>query len=74
MKNKKEIWFEKRWYGYCPVSTEGFLLSLGYIASLWYWFQYADMNSNSGSDTLIAFAPIFIIISVAYVFVCRAKS
>ncbi len=41
-------------------------LTIFYIASLAYFFFQADKNSHSGSDTLIAFALPFIIISIFY--------
>jgi len=75
MKNK--IWFKEKsgliWY---PVSWEGWIITIGYLFIIIRAFTWADSRSHSGSDTLISFAPIFIIITglLLIIFYKKGKS
>jgi hypothetical protein len=73
MKNKN--WFKEKsglvWY---PVSWEGVITSVIYVTVIILSFMWTDGRSHSVSDTLISFAPIFIIITGLFLIICYKKS
>ncbi len=73
MKNK--IWFKiglngLTWY---PVSLMGWITIIIYFVIVIYTFNLVDTKSHSGSDTLISFAPIFIITTILLIIICYKK-
>jgi len=60
--NSPKKWFKAKSYGYgwTPASPEGWWVLLLYICSNITVFFAIDANSYSISDTLIAFAPVFL--------------
>jgi hypothetical protein len=73
-KNKK-LWFRRKRYGWgwVPVSWEGWLIIFVYVVALLSNFQTIDAVQYSSSDTLINFAPRFIILTVILIIICRVK-
>jgi hypothetical protein len=72
----KKYWFRpKRFWGwfaaYYPASAEGWVLTLAAIFILVKIFLAVDEKSHSGSDTLIAFAPWFILIGLVLDIIMR---
>ena len=75
MEQKKEIWFRAKRYGlgWYPVSWQGWVITLLYVVIILRTFSWADKMSHSGSDTLIAFAPPFIVITGLLLVICYKK-
>lgn len=74
MENKK-LWFKAKRYGWgwYPISWEGWVIILMYVAVITKGFVLADINSHSDSDTLIVFAPIFIVATGLLLVICYRK-
>ena len=70
--NPDNLWFKRKLYGFgwVPVSWQGWLATFLYVGFIVYDFMKIDKNSHSGSDTLIAFAPHFILVTVVFSFIC----
>ncbi|OGG58300.1 hypothetical protein A2853_00035 [Candidatus Kaiserbacteria bacterium RIFCSPHIGHO2_01_FULL_55_17] len=69
-------WFKRVWGGWCevPISWEGWIVTLLLLgANLWY-FERVDNASHSVSDTLIGWAPFFIVSAVLLTVVARFTS
>ena len=68
----KKLWFARKGYGWgwYPANWQGWLVILIYIAVLIYIFRKADVASYSGSDTLISFAPKFLLVTAILYFIC----
>jgi hypothetical protein len=68
----KKLWFKEKSYGWGwqPASWEGWVVLLAYIIACIKTFVFLDRRSHSGSDTLINFAPLFIIYSVILLAIC----
>ena len=73
--NDKKIWFRAKNYGWgwYPVSWQGWLVMLVWIAFLVKIFIKADLASHSGSDTLINFAIPFIVSTIIFLAICYKK-
>ena len=73
MKNK--LWFKAKRYGWgwYPVSWEGWIIILIYTFIMVKIFLSIDMNSHSGSDTLINFAIPFIVLTSILLTICYKK-
>ena len=73
-KNKRH-WFRarKNGYGWTPASFEGYLVIFLYIILNIGLFIRINRNSDSGSDTLIGFGPIFVILTLILIFTCLLK-
>ncbi len=72
---EQKLWFKAKRYGWgwYPVSWEGWVIMLAYIAALVKIFIVIDLRSHSVSDLLIAFAPSFIIITGLFLTICYKK-
>lgn len=57
MKEKKEIWFKRKAYGWGwkPATWQAYLVITIWLFSLIFTFVQADKNSHSVSDTLYSF-------------------
>ncbi len=68
----KKLWFKRKRYGWgwTPVSWEGWTVLFCYIVLLISDFRTIDAVQHSGSDTLINFAPRFIILTVILIAIC----
>lgn len=71
----KKLWFKNKTYGYgwTPSSWEGWLLLVVYFAILIKLFLAIDNRQHSGSDTLINFAPTFILLTIVLLVIVRYK-
>jgi hypothetical protein len=72
----KKYWFKpKRFWGwfaaYYPVSAGGWAVTIIAFAVLVWKFREVDSKSHSGSDTLLAFAPWFILVGLALDIIMR---
>ena len=75
-KNKEtKLWFKRKRYGWgwTPCSWEGWLVLAAYLILMIDTFKNIDAVQHSGSDTLINFAPRFIILTLALIFICYKK-
>ena len=74
MENKK-LWFRAKRYGlgWYPISWEGWVVILIYVAIIFRLVVSIDTQSHSGSDALIQFAPYFIIITGLLILICYKK-
>jgi hypothetical protein len=72
---KKKIWFKAKTYGWGwqPLSWEGWLITVVYVMAVIKDFLHIDRMSHSGSDTLIAVAPHFIILTICFLGICYVK-
>ncbi len=72
---QKKLWFRRKRYGWgwTPVSWEGWVILFIYVALLFWNFRTIDAVQHSGSDTLINFAPRFVILSLILIFFCYWK-
>ncbi len=77
--SNKKLWFKaKRFgWGWTPISWQGWLVTLVYVAFLADTIinttKYDKNVSNSASDTLIFFAPTFIIYTILFLGICYMK-
>lgn len=71
----KKIWFKRKTYGWGWTfgTWESVVVMAIYIALNIYIFTVIDVDSHSGSDTLINFVPRFLLLTVALYFVCYIK-
>jgi hypothetical protein len=72
---KTSFWFRParfwKWFAfYYPVSKEGWIATIILLAIAFATFFSADVSSHSISDTLIGFAPWFIMIATAFDLLC----
>ena len=65
-------WFRRKSYGWgwTPVSWQGWLALVLYIAVNVLIFRLVDLHSHSNSDTLINFAPRFLLLTVGFYLIC----
>ena len=70
MQNK--LWFKAKRYGWgwVPVSWQGWLLLILYVADLVFAAHRAKGMEHSGSDFLINFASWFILTTVPFLLIC----
>ncbi len=73
MENK--LWFKAKRYGWgwTPISWQGWLLLLIYVADLLFAAQRAGTFEHSGSDFLINFASWFILTTIPFLAICYMK-
>lgn len=73
--NPNGYWFKRKLYGWgwTPVKWQGWLVIVLYVSYLVYVFRLIDSIQHSGSDTLINFAPLFILSSVILIYICYKK-
>ncbi|MFZ2621433.1 MAG: hypothetical protein WAX37_02940 [Minisyncoccia bacterium] len=74
----EKYWFKpKRFWkffaAYYPVSWQGWLISLILLTFLIKIFILIDLQSHSGSDTLIAFTPYLLITFIMFDWLCFKK-
>jgi L-threonylcarbamoyladenylate synthase len=64
----KKLWFRRKTYGYgwTPVSWEGWAALAVYIALNVFAFLAVDAREHSASDTLINFAPRFLLLTLIF--------
>ncbi len=74
-KTEKKLWFRRKRYGWgwYPISWEGWLIIVVYILALVSNFTTIDATQHSNSDTLINFAPRFIILTLILILICYKK-
>jgi hypothetical protein len=72
MNTSKKLWFKAKRYGWgwTPTSWEGWVIMLVYIIYLVHVFRVIDAVQHSGSDTLINFAPRFILATLILLAIC----
>jgi hypothetical protein len=70
-----KVWFRAKRYGYgwYPASFEGWVVMLVWFMINVKYFITTDTLSHSGSDTLIGFAPTFIITTIILLIICYKK-
>ncbi len=73
--NTKKLWFKRKSYGWGwqPSSWEGWVVLLVYLLITIVVFRSTDLTQHSGSDTLINFAPRFVVLTIILIFVCYKK-
>lgn len=72
----QKYWFRAKRYGWGwaePLTWQGWLSYLGYVAVLIYSFRTVDVRSHSGSDTVLGMTPIFIITTLVLLALCYTK-
>ena len=71
----KKIWFNRKKYGWGWTfgTKESYFVVASYVAVNSFVFWLIDQNSHSGSDTLINFSPIFLLITFALYLFCWLK-
>jgi hypothetical protein len=71
-KQNKKLWFKRKTYGlgWTPCSWEGWLVLIIYLIIIISIFRKIDLNSHSGSDTLIGFALPFIVLTIILIIIC----
>ncbi len=71
----KKFWFKRKMYGWEWTfgTRESFLVMALYVAFNVFIFVSVDSHSHSGSDTLINFAPRFLLLTVVLYFICWWK-
>ncbi len=69
---EKRLWFRRKTYGWgwTPATSEGWFVVLLYVLILISIFRVVDLGSHSGSDTLINFAPRFLLVTLGFYIVC----
>ena len=69
----KHIWFKRKTFGWgwTPATWQGWIILAVYIYLLVLLFRSIDATSHSDSDTLIAFALPFIVLTLALMGICR---
>ncbi len=74
MENRK-LWFKRKRYGWgwTPTSWEGWLVLAVYLVAMLYDFRFINAAQHSVSDTLINFAPRFIILTIILIAICYYK-
>lgn len=74
-KTEKKLWFRRKRYGWgwYPVSWEGWTVLAVYVLALLSNFITIDGVQDASSDTLINFAPRFIILSIILIIICYKK-
>ena len=70
-----KLWFKAKGYGWgwTPASWEGWLVLAAYAALLVRIFWDIDRVSHSASDTLIDFAPRFLLVTAVLYWICWVK-
>ncbi len=68
----RKHWFRRKTYGWgwTPVTWQGWLVLLVYAAGNIFMFRMVDLRSHSGSDTLIGFAPLFLLSTAVLCVIC----
>lgn len=68
----KDPWFKRKRYGWgwVPATREGWAVMFLYIAVNLLLFRAIDLGSHSGSDTLINFAPRFLLTTLGLYLIC----
>jgi hypothetical protein len=68
----KKTWFKAKEYGWgwYPATWQGWLIMFIYLGCALLDFLRIDQTSHSGSDTLIAFVPDFIILTALLFVIC----
>ncbi len=71
-----KLWFKRKSYGWgwIPSSIEGWLVLLIYVVANVCIFRVVDLRSHSSSDTLINFAPKFLLITAGLYLICYVTS
>jgi hypothetical protein len=75
-KTTKKYWFRRKSYGWgwgLPLTWQGWVVLLIFLAILVVNFKNIDRIQDSSSDTLINFAPRFIIFSLIFIGICYWK-
>ena len=70
----KKLWFKRKTYGWgwTPSTWQGWGILFLYVLFLIQEFGRIDKLSHSGSDTLMAFSPSFIVVTIFLILVCYA--
>ncbi|MES2088234.1 MAG: L-threonylcarbamoyladenylate synthase [Patescibacteria group bacterium] len=71
----KKIWFKRKKYGWGWTfgTWESYAVLALYVLLLVYIFRLVDLGSHSGSDTLLNFAPRFLLLTTALYLLCWLK-
>ncbi|MHB1316637.1 MAG: hypothetical protein ACYCZW_02140 [Minisyncoccota bacterium] len=74
MKNSK-IWFKAKRYGWgwTPITWEGWVIIILYVAALYVNIKNVDMYSNSVNETLINIAIPFVINTFYLLVICYSR-
>jgi hypothetical protein len=69
----KRKWFKNKTYGYglTPSTWQGWLVTLIYVSLLLAYFIKVDRGQESDLASLIAYSPIFAVLTLAFVFLAR---
>ena len=76
MKNNPEkYWFKRKLYGWgwTPVRWQGWAVLVLYIIGVVKIFVIIDMDSHSGSDTLISMFVPFMLLTALLLIICYKK-
>jgi hypothetical protein len=73
--NPEGYWFKRKIYGWgwAPVTWQGWLVTLGFVALLAAELIRIDSNSHSVSDTLYGFTPEVILFAAIFTAILYAK-
>ncbi len=69
---EKKKWFKRKLYGFgwTPATWQGWLALLVYLGVIVLVFRKIDEASHSGSDTLFGIFIPFLILTIAFIFLC----
>ena len=73
--NKNQLWFKRKRYGWgwVPSAWQGWMIMLLYFLALFSNFKTLDLVKESGGNTLLIFAPRFIILTIILLVICYKK-
>lgn len=74
--SKNKRWFKTKRYGYgwTPASKIGWIVTLFYALLSILLLIRIERNSQSATETLLAFTPAFLLLTLGFVLVCYFKS
>lgn len=73
--NPQGLWFKPKLFGWgwTPVKWQGWMVILVYVTALVKLFILFDLQSHSGSDTLINMFIPFVLLTSLLIYICYKK-
>lgn len=73
--NPQGYWFRKKlWgWGWTPATWQGWAVLVGFVAVVFLNFYRIDTASHSASDTLTAFVPETLLLTILLIIICWKK-
>lgn len=75
MQSQKPVWFRAKKYGWgwTPITWQGWIIVILYLAILYGLFFIIDQDSHSVSDTLFSFVIPLIPLTTLFLWICYKK-